>query len=108
MPAVTLTLCCCLLRCDTAGQGENIAQGHRSWAEVAREWYNQVAQYNFGTPVVGRSTSQFTQMVWKGTRQLGCASARSQCNSKTIYVCRYFPAGNVQGSYRANVFPATP
>ncbi|KAL6761456.1 CAP domain-containing protein [Haematococcus lacustris] len=90
------------------GQGENLASGHRSWTEVARGWYNEVRQYNYGAPGFGMSTGHFTQMVWKGTTQLGCASAMSKCSSRTIYVCRYSPPGNVQGAFRSNVLPATP
>ncbi|KAJ9530801.1 hypothetical protein QJQ45_028692 [Haematococcus lacustris] len=44
------------------GQGENLASGHRSWTEVARGWYNEVRQYNYGAPGFGMSTGHFTQM----------------------------------------------
>ncbi|KAJ9530343.1 hypothetical protein QJQ45_000693 [Haematococcus lacustris] len=45
------------------GQGENLASGHRSWTEVARGWYNEVRQYNYGAPGFGMSTGHFTQMA---------------------------------------------
>jgi hypothetical protein len=37
----------------------------------------------------------YTQIVWRETKEVGCAidSAKGQ----DVLVCRYFPAGNVQG-----------
>ncbi|GFH22132.1 hypothetical protein HaLaN_19548 [Haematococcus lacustris] len=48
--------------------------------------------------------------VWKDTTQVGCASAVSRCNARTVFVCRYSPPGNWQGAanFRANVLPPVP
>ncbi|KAI8469403.1 MAG: CAP domain-containing protein [Monoraphidium minutum] len=46
--------------------------------------------------------SHFTQIVWKGSTQLGCGFA-SGCK---MLVCRYSPPGNMIGSFGANVSPA--
>jgi len=37
----------------------------------------------------------YTQLIWRGTQQVGCAVSRGQRND--VLVCRYFPAGNVIG-----------
>ena len=59
-----------------------------------------LAQYDPGNPV----PSHFTQVVWKGTTELGCAHAL--CNNLIpgagqahFYVCEYSPSGNVIGQF---------
>lgn len=37
----------------------------------------------------------YTQLIWRGTRELGCAKATG--NGRDVLVCRYYPAGNVIG-----------
>ena len=37
----------------------------------------------------------YTQIVWRDTREVGCAVASARGND--VLVCRYFPAGNVSG-----------
>ena len=37
----------------------------------------------------------YTQMIWRGTRKVGCAVAEGQ--NDDYLVCRYFPAGNSFG-----------
>lgn len=37
----------------------------------------------------------YTQIIWRGTRKVGCALAEGQ--SYDYLVCRYFPAGNIFG-----------
>lgn len=40
-----------------------------------------------------RDVGHYTQVIWRGTREVGCAVARGETND--FLVCRYFPAGNV-------------
>lgn len=42
-----------------------------------------------------RDVGHYTQVVWPGTRELGCAVARNR--SDDFLVCRYWPAGNTYG-----------
>lgn len=58
-------------------------------------------QYNPLDPV----PSQYTQIVWKDTQQVGCAVAYCDemfdpgFGTALYYVCEYFPAGNVIGEF---------
>lgn len=48
------------------------------------------------------ASGHFTQMVWKGSEQLGCGSVTT--SSGALYVvCNYSPPGNYIGEFVANV-----
>ncbi|BGP31185.1 hypothetical protein JCM10296v2_002949 [Rhodotorula toruloides] len=100
--------------------GENIAAYSGSKADVAYAislWSDEEAKYNYDKPGYADATGHFTQMVWKGTTQLGCAQAycdplsfpSSSSWSGYFYVCEYASAGNIVGSdsaTTANYFSA--
>lgn len=44
----------------------------------------------------------FTQVVWKGSREIGVGKARSK-DGKILVVANYRPAGNVIGRFSENV-----
>ena len=50
-------------------------------------------------------TGHFTQVVWRGTREVGCGHA--QCNGNDIWVCQYDPPGNFEGQYQQQVLPSS-
>lgn len=50
-------------------------------------------------------TGHFTQVVWKGSKSVGCGIAQS--SKGTYTVCQYKPAGNFQGAFEKNVSPST-
>ncbi|TFK65338.1 PR-1-like protein [Pluteus cervinus] len=66
-------------------------------------------KYNYSTPGFSEATGHFTQVVWLSTTGVACATAL--CPANTIFsgyqayfiVCRYSPAGNVQGQFPQNV-----
>ncbi|MCG6120676.1 MAG: CAP domain-containing protein, partial [Blastomonas sp.] len=77
-------------------------RGAYSHAEMAGSWVDEQHLYDGGTVDQAISTGTFgdighyTQIIWRGTRQVGCAIAS---NSQDDYlVCRYLPAGNVMGA----------
>jgi len=92
---------------DLGPYGENIAAGAptETMANGIRSWTNEAKQYDYKNPTY----SHFTQVVWKSTKQLGCA--RVQCGSKIFsgfsssdfIVCEYYPEGNVIGEFGQNV-----
>lgn len=42
-----------------------------------------------------RDVGHYTQVVWQGTRLVGCAVAKGERDD--FLVCRYWPAGNIYG-----------
>ena len=53
-----------------------------------------------------RQAGHFTQVIWKDSREIGIGRAFTD-NGRAVYVvCNYFPAGNVIGHVKENVFPA--
>ena len=85
-------------------EGENLWTGTRGayrYEEMASHWVDERRDYRRGpTPdfsVTGRweDVAHYTQIIWRGTTQFGCATAS---NAKDDYlVCRYTPPGNVVG-----------
>lgn len=91
----------CVFSHSQSGDGENLAKGYSSVDDAVRAWYNEETSYNYNSPSFSKSTGHFTQMVWKGTTELGCGY-NAGCK---MLVCRYAPAGNVQGQFGKNVLP---
>ena len=48
----------------------------------------------------------FTQVVWKGSREIGVGRAFADKGQSVYVVCNYLPAGNYIGHYKENVLPA--
>jgi uncharacterized protein YkwD len=86
--------------------GENLAAG-TSGALDARAtvamWYDEIKGYSFQQPGFSMQTGHFTQVVWRGTTQLGCGM--SQCKGMDLWVCEYDPPGNWEGQYKQQVLP---
>ena len=85
-------------------QGENLWMGTKSaysYVEMLGSWSEEGADFVRGNfPQVSKTGSwhdvgHYTQMIWGGTRQVGCAVASNADDD--FLVCRYFPAGNVYG-----------
>jgi hypothetical protein len=63
-------------------------------------WYGEKKDYHFDNPVLvfdakenkGPVNGHFTQVVWKGTGNIGCAV--KVCTNGTYYSCRYQQPGN--------------
>uniref|UniRef100_A0A674ISM9 Cysteine rich secretory protein 2 n=1 Tax=Terrapene triunguis TaxID=2587831 RepID=A0A674ISM9_9SAUR len=79
--------------------GENILQATypQSWSDAIQTWYNQVANFKYGTGAVKDNApiGSYTQVVWYHSYQIGCAVAYCPQNKwQYFYVCQYCPAGN--------------
>ena len=74
-------------------------------------WYAEEKHYSYAQPGFSYHTGHFTQLVWKGSKKLGCGYAA--CNGKHgtpgyYLVCEYSPAGNIarKDYFIDNVRPA--
>lgn len=94
--------------------GQNIAAGTAAnfgASDACTMWYDEIAKYNFAQGLYSDATGHFTQMVWKGSRQLGCAvqvctaqqMGLGSTGSARYVVCNYDPPGNVIGQFLQNV-----
>jgi len=70
--------------------------------KAVESWYDEIKQHQFGTEPRSMGTGHFTQVVWKNSKHLGIAKARSS-SGKIIVVANYEPAGNFIGQYVQNV-----
>ena len=84
--------------------GENLAAGTAGVLDpeaTVAMWYDEIKQYRFPDGGFSMQTGHFTQLVWRGTKQVGCG--HTQCKGNDIWVCEYDPPGNWDGEYRTNV-----
>ncbi len=89
---------------ERGGAGENLWMGTAGYFPAERmvgSFIDEKQHFRPGTfPKISRTgnwrdVGHYTQVVWPGTQQLGCAVVR---NSKDDFlVCRYWPAGNTYG-----------
>jgi hypothetical protein len=79
---------------DNRGEvGENLHWGTQTTAQGAVDsWYSEINNYDFDNPVYSSAVGHFTQVVWRGSTQLGCGVAA--CGDVKLWVCRYSPPGN--------------
>jgi hypothetical protein len=97
-----------LASCDLAlglDHGESMGEG-TGIVNALDQWYlDGMLAFPYGNGEIPPSMKRFSQMVWKGTNEVGCASA--VCKGKTLYLCRYREK-EVDGEAAANVFPLKP
>ena len=86
------------------GAGENLWMGTSGGWDVdgmVDMFLDERRYYRHATfPDVSRTgnwadVGHYTQIVWRDTREVGCAVATARGND--VLVCRYYPAGNVMG-----------
>ncbi|QRG39780.1 hypothetical protein FDK38_004234 [Candidozyma auris] len=79
--------------------GENLAVGYDGAEGTVKAWYDEGSNYDYSS---ASSFNHFTQVIWKGSKQLGCA--QKQCDNGGPYVvCEYYPAGNMIGQGEQNL-----
>ena len=89
---------------DMSREGENLWTGTRSayaYPEMIGHWVAEKRDFVNGvTPAFSRTSkwedvAHYTQIVWRGSTQVGCAMASNKTDD--YLVCRYSPPGNVFG-----------
>lgn len=85
--------------------GENLALGYSGSSGAVNAWYDEISDYDFTNPGFSSNSGHFTQLVWKGTSEVGCGI--KSCNNEwhDYIICSYNSPGNVGGEYADNVNP---
>ncbi|CUM63975.1 uncharacterized protein PRCAT00001563001 [Priceomyces carsonii] len=81
--------------------GENLAVGYSDGPSALDAWYDEGKNYDYSS---ASSFDHFTQVIWKGSSQLGCAY--KDCSSENwgkYIICSYSAAGNVVGQGKKNL-----
>ncbi len=99
----------CAMYHSNNGYGENIYQAspliwsdgrrdfqHKSPQEVTDAWGNEIKDYNYAANSCSGVCGHYTQLVWKTTKEVGCAMSVCGDNGQ-IWVCSYYPPGNMVG-----------
>ena len=97
----------CKLAHSSTKWGENIAAATAPLdpARAVELWYQEIKDYDFKKGTFSMKTGHFTQVVWVGSRRIGCGTAT--CKGLQLRVCNYDPPGNMQGAYKPNVLSTT-
>ncbi|PWZ24548.1 Pathogenesis-related protein 1 [Zea mays] len=67
-------------------------------SDAVAAWAEEEQHYDYGSNScsTGKACGRYTQMVWRGSKEFGCAVV--DCDSgKTLMACLYEPQGNVAG-----------
>jgi hypothetical protein len=97
----------CAFEHSHGSYGENLAAGSSGSidpAGVVAMWTDEEKAYDSAHPGFSMEAGHFTQVVWKGTTQVGCGHVR--CGGMDVWVCNYDPPGNYEGEFPANVHMA--
>ncbi|EDO49310.1 predicted protein [Nematostella vectensis] len=92
---------------DRYYKGENICRmsHHFDIGDALQIWYNESESYQYDNPGFALTTGHFTQIVWRGTREVGVGFAKSPDGRLTYAVARYNPPGNNMRHFKENVLP---
>ena len=79
--------------------GENLAEGHgeMTGAQAVKFWVTEKDNYDYASNkcVGDDECGHYTQVVWRNSTRLGCASAKCK-NGWVFVICNYDPPGNYQ------------
>ena len=96
--AMTLLLNDAFLHRPRNFYGENMYEirgGKIGAREVVANWAAEASDYNLRLNTCRGKCGHYTQIVWRDTREVGCAVARS--SFREVWVCNYDPPGNIIG-----------
>jgi pathogenesis-related protein 1 len=78
--------------------GENLFEirgASASPAQVVDTWVKESRIYDYTSNTCRGVCGHYTQIVWSGTKSVGCAVARG--GAREVWVCDYDPPGNFVG-----------
>jgi uncharacterized protein YkwD len=64
-------------------------------ARVVNDWAEESKNYDYASNRCSGVCGHYTQIVWAGTREVGCGVARGP--NREVWVCNYDPPGNWVG-----------
>ncbi|XP_022796633.1 uncharacterized protein LOC111335057 [Stylophora pistillata] len=93
---------------ESMGYGENVAKitgvpFNDAGAVATDLWYSESRNYSYSYPRVIPQTDAFTQLVWKGTKEIGMGCAKDVATNDLYVVALYKPPGNDRKRLRDNV-----
>jgi uncharacterized protein YkwD len=99
---------CVWMHNQSSGYGENIAatlDSSQTPKQVVDLWAAEAADYNLSSNscAAGKECGHYTQIVWRNTSSVGCATVECTSGSPfgagawTFTVCDYSPPGNFVG-----------
>lgn len=72
--------------------GENVltfpSQNNPMCGQVVAAWYNEIVHYDWKRNGFTEQAKHFTALIWKATRQVGCAKARAIQSGRYYVVVR--------------------
>ncbi|GIX76097.1 golgi-associated plant pathogenesis-related protein 1 [Caerostris extrusa] len=71
---------------------------------AVESWYSEIKDHTFGQEPRSLKSGHFTQVIWKDSKRMGVAWAKSK-TGKILVVANYEPAGNFVGRFTENVPP---
>lgn len=77
--------------------GENLAAGYAGGFLPVNAWYDEIDLYDYDKPGFAEATGHFTQLVWNGTLEMGCAYVDCHNEWGQYTICEYQPRGNIVG-----------
>lgn len=92
----------CALKHSEGPYGENIFWGSgNGWTagQAAAAWVEERRGYNYwsNSCAYGQECGHYTQIVWKGSRRIGCARVVCYGGKGVFMICNYDPPGNYIG-----------
>jgi pathogenesis-related protein 1 len=81
-----------------SSHGENLFRldgGRATPRNVVERWASEQANFNYKSNRCKGECGHYTQIVWRSTKEVGCAVARG--GGREVWVCEYAPPGNYVG-----------